>query len=190
MATKTNKLDYSKSDSNAPPPYDSIPTSTSQSVRHRPSVFSFLNIKQKISKFFTHAPPSNDTISTSVSSADSVQCQKYATVLSRIRDIVSAPDIIDTPSVAPIVNAALLLSQLQSSLTSCNFLTSRVTQHCIGQLSMSSKELFQPLLYLLPNSRLFALPTCGSRVWQLTTRLCLCSWVWDIVIVSVCSCLS
>jgi hypothetical protein len=105
MATKTNKLDYSKSDSNAPPPYDSIPTSTSQSVRHRPSVFSFLNIKQKISKFFTHAPPSNDTISTSVSSADSVQCQKYATVLSRIRDIVSAPDIIDTPSVAPIVNA-------------------------------------------------------------------------------------
>ncbi|KAG1866650.1 hypothetical protein DFJ58DRAFT_698876 [Suillus subalutaceus] len=104
MATKTDILDDNKSVANAPPPYDSIPTSTSsaRSVRHRPSVFSFLNIKQKISKSLTHVPPSKDT---SASSANSVQCQKQTTVLSRIRDIVSAPDIIDTPSVALIVDA-------------------------------------------------------------------------------------
>ncbi|KAG2042875.1 hypothetical protein BDR03DRAFT_942313 [Suillus americanus] len=104
MATNTDVLNDSKSVANAPPPYDSIPTSTSsaRSIRHRPSIFSFQNIKQKISKSFIHAPPSE---ATSVSSANSVQCQKQTTVLSRIRDIVSAPDIIDTPSVALIVDA-------------------------------------------------------------------------------------
>lgn len=102
MATKTDVLDDSKSVAAPPPPYDSIPTSTlsPKSVRHRPSVFSFLNIKQKIIKSLTCAPPSKDTISTSVSSAGS---EKHTTVLSRIRDIVSAPDI--TSPVAPIVDA-------------------------------------------------------------------------------------
>lgn len=127
MATKTDVvLDYSKSVAiaNAPPPYDSISTSTSKFVRDRPSsIFSLLNIKQKISKSFTHAPPSKDPISTSVSSADSVQCQNHATVLSRIRDIVSAPDIIDTPSVALTVDAcaaSLSIAEFSDLLQSPN----------------------------------------------------------------------
>jgi len=59
-------------------------------------VFSFLRIKRKHSESITNPPPSDNAIYTSALSEDSV--------LSRIRDIVSAPGF--TPSsVAPVVNA-------------------------------------------------------------------------------------
>ncbi|KAG1755723.1 hypothetical protein EDB19DRAFT_1662685 [Suillus lakei] len=119
MAANTEVLDDSKSAADTPPPYDTIPTSTrhsssAKSIRHRPSVFSFRYIKQKISKSLTHASHSKDTISTSVSSADSVQCQKSTTVLSRIRDIVSAPDF--TPS-----SVALTVDACAASLSVAEF---------------------------------------------------------------------
>lgn len=118
MTTKTSDvLDDSKSNhANAPPPYNSIPTSTlsTKFVRHRPSsVFSFLNIKQKISKFVAHSTPKN-IISASASSADSVQCLEHITVSSRIRDVVSIPDI--TPS-----DVALIIDDCAASLSAAEF---------------------------------------------------------------------
>lgn len=121
MATKASdvlQVDDSKSNhADAPPPYNSILTSTlsTKFVRHRPSsVFSFMNIKQKISNFLAHSTPSKDTISTSVSPADSVQCLKHITVLSRIRDIVSIPDITSS-------DVALIVDECAASLSVAEF---------------------------------------------------------------------
>ena len=68
---------------------------------------------------------------------------------------------------------ALLLSRLQSSPTSCKHRILRVTQRCIGQLSIIDEKPFRHLLDSFPNFHLFALPTCVSLAWQLATTHCL-----------------
>ncbi|KAG1725339.1 uncharacterized protein EDB91DRAFT_1254807 [Suillus paluster] len=82
MITKSEVFDDSESTTNVPPPYDNISTSASAAAdsvkctgKRSSSVFSFLRINQK-----------------------------RKTVLSRLRDIISAPDV-DPSSVASTVNS-------------------------------------------------------------------------------------
>ncbi|KAG0709607.1 hypothetical protein DFH29DRAFT_869916 [Suillus ampliporus] len=85
----------------------------------------------------------SNSVSNAPPSADSVQCQKLTAILSRIRDIVSAPEFIPS-SVATIVSACAVAPQLKSYLTSCKLPILSVTQLYTGRFCVWDIDCCQP----------------------------------------------